>query len=146
MQTVPSSRQPVGGGVRTQDDGGGADVLREEKRAGRVQGLQEGGGGRVAGSPSDDAAWEVKGRQVELDLRIHGRRRGTAHLSDRIPDQGGDKVMPSRGLLGKGRDTDGNEGEFWTLACPGHRDHIGGGKPPTSKVLTMRHAGPMAVL
>ena len=30
---------------------------------------------------------------------------------------------------------------FLQPACLGHRDHIGGGKPPTPKVLTMRHAG-----
>ena len=28
-------------------------------------------------------------------------------------------------------------------ACPGYRDNLGGGKPPTPKMLTMRHAGPM---
>ena len=51
MQTVPSDSQKVGGGVRTQDDGGGANVSRETKRAGRVQWLREGDGDRVAGSP-----------------------------------------------------------------------------------------------
>ena len=53
--------------------------------------------------------------------------------------------MPSGDLPGKGRDTDGDEGAFLAPACPGHRDHLGGGKPPTSNVLTMRHAGPVAV-
>ena len=53
--------------------------------------------------------------------------------------------MPSEGLPGKGRDTDGDEGAFLAPACLGHRDHLGGGKPPTSKVLTMRHAGPVVV-
>ena len=67
MQTVPSGRQPVGGGVQTQDDGGGAEVLRETKRAGRVRGLREGDDDRVPGSPSYDTAWEGKGRQVELE-------------------------------------------------------------------------------
>ena len=80
MQTVPSGRQPARGGVQTQDDGGGADIPQETKRAGQVRGLQEGGGGRVAGSSSDDSAWEGKGGQVELDRRSHGRRRGTSHL------------------------------------------------------------------
>ena len=39
---------------------------------------------------------------------------------------------------------DGNEYAFMSPACPGHRDHLGGGKPPTPKVLTMGHAGTMA--
>ena len=53
--------------------------------------------------------------------------------------------MASRGMPGKGRDADSDEGEFLAPACPGCRDHLGGGKPPTSKVLTMRHVGPVAV-
>ena len=110
-----------------------------------MQVLREGGGGRVTGSPSDDTAWEGKVVQVELYRRSHGRRRGTTHLSDRVPYQGGGEGMPSGGLPGKVRDTDGNEGAFLAPGCPGHRDHLGGGKPPTSKVLTMRHAGPVAV-
>ena len=144
MQTVPNGRQPVGGGVRTQDDGGGADGLREEMRAGRVQGLQEGGGGRVAGSPSDGTSWEGEGEHVELDRRSHGRRWGTTRLSDRVPYQGGDKGMHSGGLPGKVRDTDGDEGSFLDQTCTGCRDHLGGGKPPSSKVPTMRHACPVA--
>ena len=69
--------------------GGGADISRETKRAGQVRGLREGGGGRVAGSPLDDTAWEGKGGQVELDRRSHMRRRGTTHLLDGVPDHGG---------------------------------------------------------
>ena len=125
---------------------GGADIPRETKRAGRVRGLQEGDGGRVAGSSSDATSWEVKGGQVELEQSSHGRRwRVTKHLSDRVTHQGGDEGMPSGGLPGKGRDADGNEGVFLAQTCQGRRDHLGGGKPPTSKVLTMRHAGTVAV-
>ena len=39
---------------------------------------------------------------------------------------------------------DSDADAFMQRVCPGHRDHLGGGKPPTPKVLTMRHAGPMA--
>ena len=81
---------------------------------------------------------------MALDQRSHGRRRGTTHPSDRVPDQGGDEGMPSGGLPGKGREMDGNEGEFLAPACPEHRDHLGGEKPPTSKVLIMQHAGSVA--
>ena len=53
--------------------------------------------------------------------------------------------MPSGGLPGKGRDTDSDEGTFLAQTCTGRRDHLGGGKPPSSKVTMMRHAGPVAV-
>ena len=128
-----------------QNDGGGADVLREEKRAGRVRGLREGYGSRVTGHPSDGTAWEVQGRKVELERQIHGRRGGTNHLSDRVPYQGGDKGMPSGGMPGKGRDADSDESIFLAQTCKGRRDHLGGEKPPSSKVPTMRYAGPIAV-
>ena len=82
---------------------------------------------------------------MELDRRSHGRRRGTTHLSDRVPNQGGDEGIPSGGLPGKGQNTNGDEGAFMAPACLGRRDHLGGGKPPKSKVLKMRHAGPVAV-
>ena len=123
-------------GVRTKDDGVGANVSGETKGAGRVRRQQEGDGGRVADIPSDDAAWEGEGGQVELERISHGRRRDK-NLSDRVPDQGRDEGMPSGGLPRKGWDTDGNEDAFLSTACPGHRDHIGGGKHPTPKVLTM---------
>ena len=82
---------------------------------------------------------------MELELSIH-RRRGNKNLSDRVPEQGRYKGIPSGGLPRKGRDTDGDEDVFLAPASPGHCDHLGGGKPPTPKVLTMRHAGPVAVL
>ena len=46
---------------------------------------------------------------MELDQRSHGRRRGTTHLSDRAPYQGGDEGIPSGGMPRKGRDADADE-------------------------------------
>ena len=110
-----------------------------------MRGLREGGGGGVARYTPHGAAWENQGRKVELDRRNYGRRRGGAdHLSDRVL-QGGDKRVPSGGLPGKGRDADSNEDTFLAQTCTGRRDHLGGGKPSSSKVPTMRHGGPMAV-
>ena len=120
-------------------------LSRETKRAGRVWELREGGGGRVSGSPLDDTSWEGKGGKVDLDRRSHGRRKGTTHIFYRVPYQGWYKGMPSGGLPRKGQDTDGDEDAFLSPGCPGHRDHLGGGKPPTSKVLMMRHASPVAL-
>ena len=81
-----------------------------------------------------------------MDRRSHGRRRrGTKHILDRVPHQGWDEGTPSGGLPGKCRDADVDEGTFLAQTCPGRRDHLGRGKPPTYKVLTMRHAGPVEV-
>ena len=141
---MPNGRKPVGGSIRTQNDGGGSDVLREETRAGRVRGLWEGDGDRVAGRTSDGTSRESQGRKVELDRRSNGRRGGTDHLSDRV-SQGGGEGMTSGGLPGKGRDADNDEGTFLAQTCTGSRDHLGGGKPPSSKVPTMQHSGHVAV-
>ena len=62
-----------------------------------------------------------------------------------FPTKGGDEVLPSGGLPGKGRDANGDEGTCMAQTCTGRRDHLGGGKPPSSKMPTMRHAGPVAV-
>ena len=74
---------------------------------------------------------------MELDRHIHVRRRGTTHLLERVPYQGEDEGMPNGGLPGKGRDADGDEGTFMAQTCTGRRDHLGGWKPPSSKVTTM---------
>ena len=81
---------------------------------------------------------------MELEQMSH-RRRGTKNISYRFTDQGRDEGMPIGGLPRKGRNRDGDEGAFLAPVCPGHHDHLGGVKPPTSKVLTMQHAGPMSV-
>ena len=53
--------------------------------------------------------------------------------------------MPIEGVPRKVRDTNGDEGAFMAPACTGRRDHLGGGKPPSFKMPTMQHAGPVAV-
>ena len=75
-----------------------------------MRGMWEGDGGRVSGIPPYDAAQKVEGGTVELERLSHGRR--TKNISDRFPDQGRAKGLPSGGLPRKGWDTDGNEDEF----------------------------------
>ena len=58
-----------------------------------------------------------------------------------LPDQGRTKELPCEGLPRKGWDTDSDADAFMQPAYPGHRNHFGGGKPPTPKLLTMQHAG-----
>ena len=101
--------------------------------------MREGDGGRVAGIPPDDAARTGEGRAVELGSLSHGRR--PVNVSDGLPDQGRAKELPCGGLTRKGWDTDSDADAFLQPAYPGHRDHLGGGKPPTPKMITMQHAG-----
>ena len=49
--------------------------------------------------------------------------------------------MPSGGLPRTGRDEDGDADALLQQACLGYVDHLGGGKLPSPKVPTMRHAG-----
>ena len=104
--------------------------------------MREGDGGRVSGIPPGDAARKGKGRTVELGSLSHGRR--PTNISDGFPDQGRAKELPCGGIPRKGWDKESDADAFLQPACPGHRDHLGGGKPPTPKVLTMQHAGPVA--
>ena len=50
--------------------------------------------------------------------------------------------MPGGGMTGPRFDKDGYAGALPAPACPGHRGHSGGGKPPPPMVHPMRHAGP----
>ena len=65
-------------------------------------------------------------------------------MSDRVP-QGGDKGVSSGRMPGKGRDKDGDECALLETACKGRRDHLVGGKPPSSKMPTLRHVRPVEV-
>ena len=145
LQVVNSIGEPVGGGVCTQNDGRGTYVEGEEKRTGRVQGLRKGGGGRVTGLTPHVTAWESNGKTMDMERRSYGRGgRGRAKdISDRVPQGGGEGVSSGR-MPGKGRDKDGDEGAFLETACSGRRDHLGGGKTPSAKMPTMRHASPVA--
>ena len=78
---------------------------------------------------------------MELGRLGHGRR--PADVLAGLTDKGRSAELPSRGLPRTGRDEDSDEDALLQPACTGYRDHLGGGKPPTPKVLTMRHAGPM---
>ena len=84
---------------------------------------------------------------MDLDRRSYrrGRRRGVANNILNRLTQGGDEGVSNGRVPGKGRDTDGDEDAYLATTCLGRRDHLGGGKPPSFKIPTMRHAGPVAV-
>ena len=111
-----------------------------------MQGLQKGGGGRVTGLTPHVSVWESKGKTMDMDKRSYGRgRRGRAKdILDRVT-QVGDKGVSSRRMPGTGQDKDGDEGGFLETACKGLSDHLGGGKPPSYKMPTLRHVCPVAV-
>ena len=71
-----------------------------------------------------------------IENYLRGGRGGDNNILDRVT-QGGDEGVSSERVPGKGRDTDGNEGAFVETARTGCCDHLGGGKPPSSKMTTM---------
>ena len=66
------------------------------------------------------------------------------NILDGFPNQGRAEELPCGGMPRKGWDTESYADAFLQPACPGRLDHPGGGKPPTPKLLAMRHAGPVA--
>ena len=83
---------------------------------------------------------------MDLDQRSYGRggRGVSKNKSDRVP-QGRDEGVASGRVPRKGRDMDGDEGACLATECSGRRDHLGGEKPPSSKMPTMRHSASVAV-
>ena len=79
---------------------------------------------------------------MELGRLSHRRRPG--NVSAGLTDQGRAEEFPCGGLTRKGWDTDSDADAFMQPECPGHRGHLGGGKPPTPKMLKIRHAGNVA--
>ena len=100
-----------------------------------MRGIQEGDGGRVAGIPPDDTARKGEGRLVDLGSISHGRR--PANVSDGLPDQGRNEELPCRGLPRKVWDADSDADEFMHPERPVNRDHLGCGRFPSSKMITM---------
>ena len=99
-----------------------------------MQGLRKGDVSRVTGLTPHVSAWEGKGTALDMDRRGYGGGRAKAtDISDRVP-QGGFKGVSSGRLSGEGRDTDGDAGSLLEEAREGHRHHLGGGKPPSSKM------------
>ena len=72
---------------------------------------------------------------MELERLSHGGR--TKNVQDRVPNQGRAEGLPSGGLPRKGWDKDGDDDAFLQPACPGHREHLGCGRFPSSKMITM---------
>ena len=74
-----------------------------------------------------------------------GRRGRGTNIQAGVP-QGGDNGVPSGRVPGEGRDTDGDARALLEEARAGHHYHLGGGKPPPSKMRKLRHvctvAGP----
>ena len=98
-------------------------------------------GGKIIGVTQGDAAWADSRGAVELGSFGHGRR--AADVPYGLLDQGRAAELPSGELPRPGRDEDGDVDALFQPACPGYRDHLGGGKIPPHTVPMMQHAGPM---
>ena len=81
---------------------------------------------------------------AKVELGSLGNRKQPANVLAGLHDQGRAKELPCGRLPRMGWDTYSDADAFLQPACPGHCDHLVGRKPPTPKVLTMRHAGPVA--
>ena len=62
-----------------------------------------------------------------------GRRRQATDIPDRVP-QGGGKGVSSGRVSGEGRNKDDDAGSLLEEAREGHSHHLGGWKPPSSKM------------
>ena len=103
--------------------------------------IWEGDGDRIVGVPHNGTT-QADDRGA-MEMGSLGHRRRTADVPAGLTDQGRAAELPSRGLTGTGRDKVNDAYALLQPACPGYYDHLGGGKPTTPTVLTMRHAGPM---
>ena len=77
---------------------------------------------------------------TELENFGHGRR--AADILHGLPGQGRPVELPGGGIPGPSSDEDSDAGPFTIPACPGHRGHSRGGKPPPPTVHPMRNSGP----
>ena len=139
---MPGNRDPVGGGIRATDNGGGTHLPGATEGTGLGQGVQRGDGGRIFGGAQYDAAWASGRGETELENLGHGGR--AADVLHRFHGQGRPAELPCGEMPRPSGDKDGDTGPFPTPACPGHRGHFGGGKPSPATVPPMRHAGPPA--
>ena len=140
MPSMPGGGDPVGGGIWEKDDGGGPHIPGTSERKGPVRGLREIYGGGIIGITQGDVAWAGGRRAVELGRFGHGRR--AADVPYGLPDQGKAVELPGGGMPRPGKDEDGDADALFQPACPGYRDHFGGGKPPPPMFPPMRHDGP----
>ena len=136
---MPGGGDTVYGSIQEKDDGGGNNIPGAAERTGTVRVMQEGDGGGIVGVPQGDTAWAGGIGVMDMGSLGHGRR--TPDVLDGLTNQWRAVELPSGGLPRTGRDKGVNADALLQTACPGYRDHLGGGKPPPPKVLTMRHAG-----
>ena len=134
---------PVGGGIWETNEGGGTNIPGTSERKGPVRGLRERDVGGIIGVTQGYAAWA--GGRGAVDLGSFGDGRRSVDVLDGLPDQGRAVELPTGEMPRPGREEDSDDDALFQPACPGYRDHLGGGKPPPPTVTTMRHAGPMEV-
>ena len=141
LPDFPGGGDTFGGSIREKDDGGGTNIPGAAERTGTVRGMQEGYGGEIVGVPQGDTAWAGGKGAVYLGSLVHGMR--TADVLDGLHDQGMSTELTNGGLPRTCREEDRDADALLKLECPVYPNHLGGGKLPPPKVLTMQHSGPM---
>ena len=117
---MSGSRHPVRGSVKQADNERG--IIIPGEAVGESEEFKVWGGDSVgvSGSPSTDASRE--GSERETALGDHRPWRISMNLQDGFPNRRGTKELFHQGVLGTGRDANGNAGPLYTSACPGNRD------------------------
>ena len=128
----------VGGGVRATDDGRGKLLPGAVKGTGALQEVQVGDDGWIIRGVHDDTTW-VSGIG-DMDLENLSHRGRTANVIHGLTGQGRPTELPGKGMPRTSGYEDGDAGTSYAPACPGHRGHFGGGKPPPPTVPPVRHA------
>ena len=106
---------------------------------GLIQGVRRVDGSRIPDESSDDSTWEGIRDTTKMENPGYGMR--AMDLPNGIPGKGRSAELPDGGIPRPSGDLDGNAGALPAPACPRHRDHSVGEKPPPPTVRPMRHDG-----
>ena len=125
------------------DDWGAQDVQNEFSNEGRQATVPGGGmpGGvrdTIPVESHDDSTRE--GRTTTTPLGPPDDW-GGQDIQNEFSDEGRQATVPGGGMPRGVSNTSGNAGALRALACPRHRGHIGGGKPPPTTVPPVRPVG-----
>ena len=106
-----------------------------------MQGVWRVDGEGISDEYSDDSTWDGSGDTVAMENPRRGVR--ATDFQNDLPVEGRPAELPGGGMPGPSDNEDGNAGALPAPACPQHRGHSGGGKPPPPTVRPMRHYVPL---
>ena len=89
---MPGGGDPVGGGVKSTDDGRGTHLPGEAEGTGAVQRVQVGDGDGIIGEAQDNTAWASGRGEMELENLGQGEEVWTYRMA--FPAKGGPRSFP----------------------------------------------------